>query len=82
MTYADLLAVDDILAECLDACHLLTLPSGSIHLLKRSLINADPTTVIGPLVEVGIRRLTPDEALIILSHYISTTPAEGVEFDL
>ncbi|VUZ57348.1 unnamed protein product [Hymenolepis diminuta] len=82
MTYADLLAVDDILAECLDACHLLTLPSGSIHLLKRSLINADPTTVIGPLVEVGVRRLTPDEALIILSHYISTTPVEGVEFDL
>nr|CDS33565.1 RAD50 interacting protein 1 [Hymenolepis microstoma] len=81
MAYSDLLAVDDILAECLDACRLLTLPSGSIHLLKRSLANTDPTTVISSLLELGIRRLTPDEVISVLSHYISTTPADGVDFD-
>ncbi|KAM7541733.1 hypothetical protein Aperf_G00000006208 [Anoplocephala perfoliata] len=79
MAHSDLLAVDNILAECLDACRLLTLPPGSIHLLKRSLINVDTSTVIGPLVELGVRRLTPEEALAVLSRYFTASGGNDLD---
>ncbi|KAL5962880.1 RAD50-interacting protein 1 [Taenia solium] len=63
MPYSNLLAVDDLLAECFDSCRLLSLPPGSIHLLKQSLLSTDTSSaVLGPLVELGIRRLTLDDA--------------------
>lgn len=72
MPYSKLLAFDDLLAECLDACRLLALPPGSIYLLKESLISADNSShILGPLVDIGVRSLTPDEALAVLSRYIS-----------
>ncbi|VDK40819.1 unnamed protein product [Taenia asiatica] len=64
MPYSNLLAVDDLLAECFDSCRLLSLPPGSIHLLKQSLLSTDTSSaVLGLLVEIGIRRLTLDDAI-------------------
>ncbi|KAH9280618.1 RAD50-interacting protein 1 [Echinococcus granulosus] len=64
MPYSNLLVVDDLLAECFDACRLLSLPPGSIHLLKQSLLSTNTSSaVLGSLVELGIRRLPPDAAM-------------------
>ncbi|VDM32098.1 unnamed protein product [Hydatigera taeniaeformis] len=74
MPYANLLAVDDLLAECFDACRLLNLPPGSIHLLRQSLLATDISSVVlGPLVELGIRRLTPEDAM--------AAESESADFD-
>uniref|UniRef100_A0A5K3FJ80 RAD50-interacting protein 1 n=1 Tax=Mesocestoides corti TaxID=53468 RepID=A0A5K3FJ80_MESCO len=74
--YSTLLPIDDLLAECLDACRLLTLPPGSLCLLKQALRGEDLTaSVLGPLVELGIRRLTPEDALDVISRYISPSGA-------
>lgn len=78
MPYSNLLAVDDLLAECFDSCRLLSLPPGSIHLLKQSLLSTDTSSaVLGPLVELGIRRLTLDDAIAVLSRYIPFTASRG-----
>ncbi|KAL5105350.1 RAD50-interacting protein 1 [Taenia crassiceps] len=78
MPYSNLLAVDDLLAECFDSCRLLSLPPGSIHLLKQSLLSTDTSSaILGPLVELGIHHLTLDDAVAVLSRYIPLTSSRG-----
>ena len=82
MPYAKLLSCDDLLAECLDACRLLSLSPGSMQLLKQSLISADNSSlVLGSLVELGIRSLTPEDALAVLSRYIAPTTTGSGDSD-
>lgn len=66
-------STEDLLGECMDSCRLLTLPIGSAQLLLSQTLSSSgggDDALLGSLVELGVKRLTPEEALDVLSRRI------------